>query len=82
MSTEAKKKEPGLMMLVVVLAAICIVMAALLGMFNGVTKPLIDANTEKKTAEALENVLPADAYEQLEYTGDNRSEERRVGKEC
>lgn len=41
------KKEPGLAMLVIVLALICLVVAALLGLVNQVTAPAIAANTEK-----------------------------------
>ena len=38
------KKEPGLAMLVIVLALICLVVAALLGLVNQVTAPAIAAN--------------------------------------
>lgn len=68
MSTKAKK-EPGMLMLVAVLAIISLVMAALLGMVNKVTEPAIKANEEKKTQSAMERVLPADAYTPVEYEG-------------
>ena len=41
------KKEPGLAMLVIVLALICLVVAALLGLVNQVTAPAIAANTRR-----------------------------------
>ena len=60
------KKEPGLAMLVIVLALICLVVAALLGLVNQVTAPAIAANTEKTIQKV---VLPADSYEKVEYDG-------------
>ena len=60
------KKEPGLAMLVIVLALICLVVAALLGLVNQVTAPAIAANTIQ---DALTVVLPADSYEKVEYDG-------------
>ncbi len=60
-----KKKEPGLLSLVVVLTVICLVMAALLGMVDKVTAPAIAANTEKTVVESLQKVLPADSYDDL-----------------
>lgn len=62
---ETKKKEPGMVMLVVVLAVISLVMALLLGMVNDVTKPAIDANKLAKTQKAMTKVLPADSYNEL-----------------
>ena len=47
------KKEPGLAMLVIVLALICLVVAALLGLVNQVTAPAIAANTEKTIQDSL-----------------------------
>ena len=61
------KKEPGLAMLVIVLALICLVVAALLGLVNQVTAPAIAANTEKTIQDSLKVVLPADSYEKVEY---------------
>ena len=63
------KKEPGLAMLVIVLALICLVVAALLGLVNQVTAPAIKANNDKTIQDSLTVVLPADSYEEVEYTG-------------
>ena len=63
------KKEPGLAMLVIVLALICLLVAALLGLVNQVTAPAIAANTEKTIQDSLKVVLPADSYEKVEYDG-------------
>ena len=65
-----KKKEPGMAQLVVVLLVISAVVALLLGVVNMVTAPAIAANEEAKTQEAMTQVLPADSYEPVEYTGD------------
>ncbi len=62
----AKKKEPGFATLVIVLAAICIVMAFLLGLVNMVTEPAIQDNDQKKINEAMSAVLPV--YTDCEYT--------------
>ena len=64
-----KKKEPGMAMLVIVLAVICLVMAALLGLVDGVTRGPIKANTEKTVQDSLLVVLPADSYDPVDYTG-------------
>ena len=68
-----KKKEPSLAMLVVVLTAISLITALLLGAVNMVTAPQIKLNTEKKTAEALQAVLPTEdgVYTPVEYTGED-----------
>ena len=55
--TATKKKEPGMATLVIVLFAICAATALLLGLTNYVTAPFIAA------------VLPADSYDEVEYTG-------------
>ena len=68
-SMSTAKKEPGLAMLVIVLALICLVVAALLGLVNQVTAPAIAANTEKTIQDSLKVVLPADSYEKVEYDG-------------
>lgn len=62
------KKEPALAMLVIVLALICLVTAALLGLVNQVTAPAIKANTEKTIQDSLKVVLPADSYDKIDYT--------------
>ena len=69
MSNAPAKKEPGMASLVIVLALICLVIAALLGIVNSVTKGPIEANTEKTVQESLQVVMPADSYEKLKYTG-------------
>ena len=67
--TETKKKEPGMARLVIVLFAISAVTALALGLVNMVTAPAIAANEEKTRNEAMAEVLPADSYEQVSYTG-------------
>ncbi len=67
--TKATKKEPGMFMLVLVLAVISLVMALLLGLINQVTEPAIEANKQAKTETAMTKVLPADSYEEIKYTG-------------
>lgn len=64
-----KKKEPGMLSLILVLAAISLVMAFFLGMVNKQTAPVILDNNWKKTQTAMKQVLPADDYKELEYTG-------------
>jgi electron transport complex protein RnfG len=66
-----KKKEPGMFKLVLVLALISFVMAFLLGMVNNMTAPAIAENTWAKTEEAMKQVLPADSYTKIEYSGSN-----------
>ena len=67
--TATKKKEPGMATLVIVLFAICAATALLLGLTNYVTAPFIAANNEKTTQEAMAAVLPANSYDEVEYTG-------------
>ncbi len=69
MSETAVKKEPGMATLVLVLFAISAVVALLLGVTNMVTKPFIDANDLKTKQAAMAEVLPADSYEPVTYTG-------------
>lgn len=64
-----KKKEPGMITLVLVLAIISVVMATLLGFVNKVTADPIAENTRLKTEAAMKSVLPADGYDKLDYTG-------------
>ena len=52
------KKEPGLASLVIVLAIICLVIAALLGLVNSVTEGPIAEKNKTKTAAAIQEVLP------------------------
>lgn len=66
------KKEPGMATLVIVLAAISIVMALLLGLVNMVTVDPIAANEQKSKDEAMQVVLPFDGeYAAVSYTGDD-----------
>ena len=63
------KKESGIASLVIVLAIICLVIAALLGLVNSVTEGPIAANTAKTVQDSLKVVLPADNYDEVEYSG-------------
>ena len=68
------KKQPGMATLVIVLACICLVSAAVLGLVNKVTVGPIQANTEKTVQESLRSVMPIDGdYEDVtdQYTGGN-----------
>ncbi len=65
------KKEPGMAQLVIILFAISAITALLLGLVNMVTTPAILANEKAKNERAMAAVLPADAYEKVEYTGDD-----------
>ena len=60
------KKEPYAAM-IIVLALICLVVAAILGAVNNVTAPAIAANTEATVQESLTTVLPADEYTDVEF---------------
>lgn len=64
--SEAKKNSGGMASLIIVLAAICVVTAALLGLINAVTIDAIAANTQAKTENAMNEVLPADQYEPID----------------
>lgn len=69
--TEAKKKSSAsyYIKLGVTLFLICAVTACLLGLVNGITADkIIELNTQK-TANAMNAVLPADSYEQLDFSG-------------
>ena len=63
------KKEPGIAQLTIILGAICLVCALLLGLVNMITADPIKAAKQRKTEQAMEAVLPADSYESVEYTG-------------
>ena len=69
MSETTVKKDPSTPTLVVVLFLICLVTALLLGLTNMITAPYIRANEWKTTQEAMNAVLPADSYDEVEYTG-------------
>ena len=64
-----KKKEAGPAQLVITLFAISAICAVLLGLVNSITMGPIEVATQAKTEAAMEAVLPADAYEPVEYTG-------------
>lgn len=66
-----KKKEAGPVQLVVTLFLISAICAVLLGMVNNITAGPIAAANEAATNAAMQAVLPADSYEQVEYTGGN-----------
>ena len=63
------KKEPGIAQLTIILGAICLVCALLLGLVNMITADPIKAAKQRKTEQAMKAVLPADSYESVEYTG-------------
>ena len=68
------KKQASMASLVIVLAVICLVSAAVLGLVNKVTVGPIQANTEKTVQESLRSVMPIDGdYEDVtdQYTGGN-----------
>lgn len=71
MSEAAVKKEPGMATLVLVLFGISLVVALLLGATNLITDPYIKENQRIKQEKAMNEVLPADSYEELAYTGDD-----------
>ena len=62
------KKEPGVAAMIIVLAVICLVVAALLGVVNNITAPLIAQNNEKTIQESLQVVMPADSYDKVEFS--------------
>ena len=67
------KKQASMASLVIVLACICLVSAAILGLVNKVTVGPIQANTEKTVQESLRTVMPIDGdYEDVtdQYSGD------------
>ena len=67
------KKQASMASLVIVLAVICLVSAAILGLINQVTVGPIGANTEQAVQESLRTVMPIDGdYEDVtdQYSGD------------
>lgn len=62
------KKEPGVAAMIIVLSVICLVVAALLGIINGITAPLITENKEKTIQESLQVVMPSDSYEKINFS--------------
>ena len=67
-NTVVTKKEPGIAQLVIILFAISAITALLLGLVNMVTAPVIAENARIKNEKAMAAVLPAEAYNPVEYT--------------
>lgn len=65
------KKKPGILKLAVILFAIAAITSLVLGLVNQITKDRIAAITAEKTAAAMSEVLAADTYTPVTYTGDN-----------
>ena len=65
------KKQASVASLIIVLCAICLVTSLLLGLVNSVTEGPIAQITKEKTEAAMKEVLPADSYEAVPYTGDD-----------
>ena len=63
------KKEASMASLIIVLCAICLVTSLLLGLVNDVTAGPIEEINAAKTAKAMNEVLAADSYDAVEYTG-------------
>ena len=49
----AEKKSSSMASLVIVLAVICLIMAALLGLVNSITEGPIEANNQKTVQDSL-----------------------------
>jgi len=65
-----KKKEPGMVTLVLVLTVISIVMALCLGFINKATAPAIAENAQKAKEAAMQVVLPNEGtYDPVKYSG-------------
>ena len=54
-----------------ILLLICAVVAGLLGLVNAITADKIAAINLEKTNRSMREVLPADTYRELRYTGDD-----------
>ena len=67
------KKSPSMLRLIVVLFVIAVVVAFLLGFVNYITADRIAEIKEAKTNDAVREVLSADTYDEIEYTGGNQS---------
>ena len=59
--------------LAVILFAVSAIVALCLGLVNGVTADRIAAIAAEKLAVAMSEVLPADEYTDVEYTGDDQT---------
>lgn len=73
MTKTAKKAEPGMATLIVVLVVISAIVAFGLGLIDMVTAPQIALNEEKEKQEAMEAVLPTESYEEVPYTPEDGS---------
>ncbi|MGE4354407.1 MAG: RnfABCDGE type electron transport complex subunit G [Oscillospiraceae bacterium] len=65
------KKQASMVSLVLVLFIICAVTALLLGLVNSITEEPIKEINQAKTDASMQEVLPADSYEKMNYTGDD-----------
>lgn len=65
------KKEPGMAQLAAVLLIITVIVAALLGIINQVTAPLIAANNEASLNQALVALIPDAEFETIEANDPN-----------
>ena len=63
------KQEPGIVQLAAILFAISAVCALLLGLVNLITAEPIQKAKDEKTQKAMAEVLAADSYQQIDYTG-------------
>lgn len=66
-----KKNDSGMAKLTITLFAICAVCALVLGLVNMITEQPIKDVQAAKNAAAMAEVLPADSYERVEYTGED-----------
>lgn len=69
--TAAKKKSPSVGHLVFVLFLISAIAALCLGLVNYITADKIVAINQKNTEAAMAEVLQADSYTKVDYTGDS-----------
>lgn len=69
----ASKRADGMARLIIVLFLISTVTALLLGLVNYVTADEIASINLEKQQSAMREVLAADAYEEIEFTGENSS---------
>ena len=68
-AVKTKKSTNEMVRLVVTLFAISAICALLLGMVNAITADRIDQAQQEKTEAAMQEVLAAESYESLVYTG-------------
>lgn len=64
----AKKNDSGMARLTITLCAICAACSLVLGLVNMVTKQPIQDVQKAKNEAAMAEVLPADAYEKVDFT--------------